>query len=186
MIHLTTPLTEEDVRSLHAGDHVLLSGTVYTARDAAHLRMLELLAQGKPLPVDLEGQVIYYAGPTPTPEGRPVGSIGPTTSTRMDSSTPTLLAHGLRGMIGKGGRSAAVVAAMQEYPSVYFAAIGGAAALMAECVTALEVVCWDDLGPESVKRLTLKELPLIVAVDCYGQDAFELGQKAYLETQANA
>ena len=144
MRKLTAPLSEADVLSLHAGDHVLLSGVVYTARDAAHLRMMDLLAGGKPLPVELEGQVIYYAGPTPTPEGRPVGSIGPTTSTRMDASTPTLLQHGLRGMIGKGGRSAEVIRAMQEHPAVYFAAIGGAAALMAQCVTALEVVCWDD------------------------------------------
>ena len=178
MRKLTTPLTEEDVKSLHAGDHVLLSGVVYTARDAAHLRMMDLIRAGKPLPVDLAGQVIYYAGPTPTPPGRPVGSI--------DSSTPTLLQHGLRGMIGKGSRSAAVMAAMQEYPAVYFAAVGGAAALMAECVTSLEVICWDDLGPESVKRLTLKDLPLVVAADCYGQDAFTLGQRAYLEGQNEA
>ena len=184
MRKLTTPLTEEDVKSLHAGDHVLLSGVVYTARDAAHLRMMDLIRAGKPLPVDLAGQVIYYAGPTPTPPGRPVGSIGPTTSTRMDSSTPTT--GGLRGMIGKGSRSAAVMAAMQEYPAVYFAAVGGAAALMAECVTSLEVICWDDLGPESVKRLTLKDLPLVVAADCYGQDAFTLGQRAYLEGQNEA
>lgn len=180
MRKLITPLTEEDVRSLHAGEHVLLSGVVYTARDAAHLRMMALLAEGKPLPVELDGQVIYYAGPTPTPPGKPVGSIGPTTSTRMDPSTPTLLRHGLRGMIGKGSRSQSVMQAMQEYPAVYFAAVGGAAALMAECVTALEVVCWDDLGPESVKRLTLNELPLVVAADCYGQDAFVLGQQEYL------
>lgn len=186
MRKLTTPLTEEDVKSLHAGDHVLLSGVVYTARDAAHLRMVDLIRAGKPLPVDLAGQVIYYAGPTPTPPGRPVGSIGPTTSTRMDSSTPALLQHGLRGMIGKGSRSPAVMAAMQEYPAVYFAAVGGAAALMAECVTSLEVICWDDLGPESVKRLTLKDLPLVVAADCYGQDAFTLGQRAYLEGQNEA
>lgn len=183
MRKLTTPLTEEMVKSLHAGEHVLLSGVVYTARDAAHLRMMDLLREGKPLPVELEGQVIYYAGPTPTPAGRPVGSIGPTTSTRMDASTPTLLAHGLRGMIGKGSRSQAVMDAMQEHPAVYFAAVGGAAALMAECVTSLEVICWDDLGPESVKRLTLHELPLVVAADCYGQDAFTLGQKEYLEQQ---
>ena len=180
MIHLTTPLTEEAVRSLHAGDHVLLSGTVYTARDAAHLRMLELLREGKPLPIELEGQVIYYAGPTPTPAGRPVGSIGPTTSVRMDAMTPTLLAHGLRGMIGKGGRGDAVVEAMKKHGAVYFAAVGGAAALMASCVTSLEVICWDDLGPESIKRLTLHELPLVVAIDAQGNDAFRRGQAEYL------
>ena len=186
MRQLSTPLNEADVLSLHAGDHVLLSGTVYTARDAAHLRMMDLLAEGKPLPVELEGQVIYYAGPTPTPPGRAVGSIGPTTSTRMDASTPTLLAHGLKGMIGKGGRSAEVVEAMQKHKAVYFAAVGGAAALMAECVKSLEVVAWDDLGPESVKRLTLENLPLVVAVDAYGQDAFEQGQEAYLRSMGNA
>ena len=184
MRHLTTPLTEQDVLSLRAGEHILLSGDVYTARDAAHLRMMDLIAAGKPLPVELEGQVIYYAGPTPTPPGRAVGSIGPTTSTRMDASTPTLLARGLRGMIGKGGRSAEVIEAMKERKAVYFAAVGGAAALMAQCVTALEVIAWDDLGPESVKRLTLRELPLVVAVDCYGQDAFALGQAAYLRQSA--
>jgi len=182
MRHLTAPLTEADVLSLHAGDHVLLSGTVYTARDAAHLRMMECLAKGEALPMELEGQVIYYAGPTPTPEGKPVGSIGPTTSTRMDASTPTLLAHGLRGMIGKGQRSESVLQAMQEHPAVYFAAVGGAAALMAACVTSCEVIAWDDLGPESVKRLTLKDLPLVVAADAYGKDAFTLGQAEYLRT----
>ena len=180
MRKLTAPLSCEDALSLRAGEHILLSGTVYTARDAAHLRMLDLLREGKPLPVDLEGQVIYYAGPTPTPEGKPVGSIGPTTSVRMDAMTPALLAHGLRGMIGKGGRGESVVASMKELGAVYFAAVGGAAALMASCVTALEVVCWDDLGPESVKRLTLHELPLIVAIDAQGNDAFALGQAEYL------
>ena len=182
MKKLTAPLSREDALSLRAGEHILLSGTVYTARDAAHLRMLSLIAEGKPLPVDLEGQVIYYAGPTPTPEGRPVGSIGPTTSVRMDSTTPTLLEKGLRGMIGKGERGQAVIDAMKQHGAVYFAAIGGAAALMASCVTDLQVICWDDLGPESVKRLTLHELPLIVAIDAQGNDAFALGQAAYLTT----
>ena len=185
MIHLTTPLDEKTVLSLHAGDHVLLSGVVYTARDAAHLRMMECLKKGEPLPLPLEGQVIYYAGPTPTPEGRAVGSIGPTTSTRMDASTPTLLAHGLRGMIGKGMRGEAVMAAMREHPAVYFAAVGGAAALMAACVTSCEVIAWDDLGPESVKRLVLKDLPLVVAADAFGGDAFSQGQADYLKTLEN-
>ena len=182
MKKLTAPLSRQDALSLRAGEHILLSGTVYTARDAAHLRMLSLIGEGKPLPVDLEGQVIYYAGPTPTPEGRPVGSIGPTTSVRMDAMTPTLLEKGLRGMIGKGGRGAAVVEAMKAHGAVYFAAVGGAAALMASCVTELEVICWDDLGPESIKRLTLHELPLIVAIDAQGNDAFALGQAAYLNS----
>ena len=183
MKHLTAPLSREDALSLRAGEHILLSGTVYTARDAAHLRMLDLLADGKTLPIELEGQVIYYAGPTPTPEGKPVGSIGPTTSVRMDAMTPTLLRHGLRGMIGKGGRGQAVVDAMRETGAVYFAAVGGAAALMASCVTDLQVVCWDDLGPESVKKLTLHELPLIVAIDARGNNAFALGQAAYLASE---
>ncbi len=181
MKKLTAPLSWKDALSLRAGEHILLSGTVYTARDAAHLRMLDLLAKGEPLPIELEGQVIYYAGPTPTPEGRPVGSIGPTTSVRMDAMTPALLTHGLRGMIGKGGRSKEVVAAMKEHGAVYFAAVGGAAALMASCVTSLEVICWDDLGPESIKRLTLHELPLVVAIDAQGNDAFEIGQAEYLK-----
>ena len=180
MKRLTAPLSREDALSLRAGDQILLSGTVYTARDAAHLRMLDLIRASEELPIDLEGQVIYYAGPTPTPEGKPVGSIGPTTSVRMDAMTPTLLAHGLRGMIGKGGRGAAVVEAMKEHGAVYFAAVGGAAALMANCVTSLEVICWDDLGPESVKMLTLQELPLIVAIDAQGNDAFSQGRAEYL------
>ena len=185
-IRLQTPLTEKTARSLRAGDRVLLSGAVYTARDAAHLRMLARLERGEPLPIDLPGQVIYYAGPTPTPPGRPIGSIGPTTSVRMDDATPILLAHGLRGMIGKGLRGPAVVEAMKQYGAVYFAAVGGAAALMAQCVTACEVIAWDDLGPESVKRLTLRELPLIVAVDAEGRDAFAQGQAAYLAASAQS
>ena len=182
MRHITTPLTAETVRSLRAGEQVLLSGTIYTARDAAHLRMMDCIRRGEPLPMPLKGQVIYYAGPTPAPEGRPVGSIGPTTSVRMDACTPPLLERGLAGMIGKGLRGPAVVQAMMEHPAVYFAAVGGAAALMAQCVTSLEVIAWDDLGPESVKRLTVRELPLVVAVDCYGEDAFAKGQKAYLDS----
>ena len=184
-IRLTAPLAEDAILSLRAGDAVLLSGTVYTARDAAHLRMLDCIRRGEPLPMPLEGQVIYYAGPTPTPPGRPVGAIGPTTSARMDAATPALLARGLRGMIGKGLRGPEVVEAMKAHHAVYFAALGGAAALMAACVTACEVIAWDDLGPESVKRLTLKDLPLVVAVDAAGRDAFAEGQAAYLSFAAN-
>ncbi len=181
---LTAPLTEETARRLRAGDRVFLSGTVYTARDAAHLRMMDCIRRGEPLPFELEGQVIYYAGPTPTPPGRVIGSIGPTTSTRMDASTPALLSRGLRGIIGKGLRSPAVLSAMQEHGAVYFAAVGGAAALMARCVTACEVIAWEDLGPESVKRLTLDRLPLIVAADAVGGDAFRRGQEAFLASGA--
>lgn len=180
---LTTPLQEADVMSLHAGDQVLLSGVVYTARDAAHLRLVQAMERGEELPLPLQGQVIYYAGPTPTPAGRAIGSIGPTTSVRMDAYTPALLSKGLRGMIGKGKRTAPVLAAMEEYKAVYFAAIGGAAALMADCVVSCEVIAYDDLGPESIKRLTLHELPLVVAVDAQGNDAFVLGQEAYLREQ---
>ncbi len=181
-IHLTAPLSLEDVKNLHAGDSVLLSGVVYTARDAAHERMGKAFEKGEPLPVSLEGQTLYYAGPTPTKPGKAVGAIGPTTSTRMDAYTPLLLSLGLRAMIGKGKRSSQVVTAMQEHPAVYFAAVGGAAALMAECVTACDVVAYEDLGTESIKRLTLKDLPLIVAVDCYGGDYYELGQQRYRES----
>lgn len=180
-IRLTAPLALETVKQLKAGDYVLLSGVVYTARDAAHLRMKAALEAGEPLPIPLEGQTIYYAGPTPTPPGKPVGSIGPTTSTRMDATTPLLLAHGLRGMIGKGRRGKAVLEAMQAFPSVYFAAVGGAAALMAHCVKECQVVAYDDLGPESIKRLLLEELPLYVAADCYGGDYYQMGQERYLE-----
>ena len=179
-IRLTAPLDMETVKGLHAGDEVLLSGMVYTARDAAHLRMKAAIEAGEPLPFDLKGQIIYYAGPTPTPQGKPVGAIGPTTSTRMDSTTPLLLAHGLRGMIGKGGRSQAVLDAMQTYPSVYFAAVGGAAALMAACVKECQVVAYEDLGPESIKRLVLEDLPLWVAADCRGNDYYQMGQERYL------
>ena len=169
----------EDVKSLRAGDSVLLSGIVYTARDAAHERMAKAVEKGDPLPIDLNGQTLYYAGPTPTPPGMAVGAIGPTTSTRMDAYTPLLLSLGLRAMIGKGKRSRQVVMAMEQHPAVYFAAIGGAAALMAECVTSCEVVAYEDLGTESIKRLVLKDLPLIVVVDCYGGDYYELGQQRY-------
>ena len=181
-IHLTAPLSLKDVKRLHAGDSVLLSGVVYTARDAAHERMARAIEKGEPLPVSLEGQTLYYAGPTPTPPGKAVGAIGPTTSTRMDAYTPLLLSLGLRAMIGKGKRSPQVISAMGEHPAVYFAAVGGAAALMAQCVTSCEVVAYEDLGTESIKRLTLRELPLIVAVDCYGGDYYELGQQRYGES----
>ena len=177
---LKAPLSLEEVKGLRAGDSILLSGIVYTARDAAHARLFEAIQSGKPLPIDLQGQTIYYAGPTPTPPGRPVGAIGPTTSTRMDAYTPVLLAYGLRAMIGKGKRSEKVKSAMQEHPAVYFAAVGGAAALMAACVKACDVVAYEDLGTESIKRLELVDLPLVVAVDAYGRDYYALGQEKYL------
>ena len=181
MRRLQTPLDRETIESLHAGEQVLLSGIVYTARDAAHQRMLHCLAQGEQLPIDLDGQVIFYAGPTPTPPGKVIGSIGPTTSTRMDSATPALLQLGLAATIGKGQRSDEVKQAMLGR-AVYFIAPGGAAAQMAQCVVSCQEIAWLDLGTESIKKLMLKDLPLIVAIDSKGQDAFQLGQRAYLQS----
>ena len=170
---LTTPLSREDVLSLRAGDQVLLSGVVYTARDAAHLRLVEAMERGEALPLPLEGQVIYYAGPTPTPAGRAIGSIGPTTSIRMDAYTPKLLEKGLRGMIGKGKRSPEVIEAMKRNGAVYLCAIGGAGALAAQCIESAEVIAFEDLGCESVKRLVLKDFPLIVAIDSQGNSVVQ-------------
>ena len=178
-MHITTPLTPEVIRQLHAGDTVTLSGTIYTARDAAHMRMMDCLDRGESLPFDPRGQVVYYAGPTPARPGEVVGAIGPTTSVRMDMFTPRLLDQGLAGMIGKGGRGPAVVESMRKNGAVYFIAIGGAAALMAGCIRSLEVIAWDDLGPESVKKLQVENLPLVVAIDAEGRNAFEEGQAEY-------
>lgn len=180
-IVLHTPLTKDDIKKLHAGDSVLLSGIIYTARDAAHARFRDAIMNGEKLPVDIKGQIIYYAGPSPTPPGKVVGSIGPTTSARMDAFTPMLLEHGLVATIGKGNRNEATISAIKEYGSVYFAAIGGSAALGAKCVKKLTVVAYDDLGPESVKRLEVENLPLIVAVDSYGNDYYKIGREAYFE-----
>lgn len=182
MIHLTTPLNPEAIAGLRAGDSVLLTGTMYTARDAAHKRLTEALAAGEPLPVELRGQTVYYAGPTPTPPGKASGAIGPTTSARMDAYTPALLAYGLRAIIGKGDRSPAVREAIRQNGAVYFAAIGGCAAYMAACVESCEVVAYDDLGAESIKRLVVRDMPLTVAIDTQGCDYYEEGQQRYLDT----
>lgn len=176
---LQSPIGKDALAALRCGDSVLLSGVLYTARDAAHARLVEALAAGEPLPVDLKGQTVFYAGPTPPPPGRPVGSIGPTTSGRMDTYTPALLAHGLRAMIGKGGRNEAVRQAIVQHGAVYFAAIGGCAAYMADCITSCEVVAYGDLGTESIKRLTVKDLPLTVAIDAQGNDFYALGMQEY-------
>jgi fumarate hydratase subunit beta len=182
-LRLTTPLTVTTVRTLTAGTPVLLSGTVYTARDAAHRRLMAELEAGRPLPIDLAGQALYYVGPAPAPPGRPIGSAGPTTSERMDPYTPRLLAvSGLRAMIGKGERSPAVVAAMREHGCVYLAATGGAGALIARCITACEVVWAADLGPEAVHRLTVRDLPVLVAIDCQGGNLYESGPAAFRTT----
>jgi len=179
-ISITAPFDEKTARSLRAGDRVLLSGTVYTARDAAHRRICEALDRGEAPPFDLTDAVIYYVGPAPARPGAVIGSAGPTTSYRMDAYAPRLMEHGLRGMIGKGPRSDAVAEAMARYGAVYFAATGGAGALLARCVTASEPVAWPDLGSEAVRRLTVKDLPLTVALDTEGRDLYRLGPAAYL------
>ncbi len=170
--HIHTPLTKEVIRSLSAGEPVLLTGTVYTARDAAHARLAELMSRNKPLPMDLDGQIIYYAGPAPTPPGKVIGSVGPTTSGRMDPYTPDLIRAGLGGMIGKGKRSHQVREACREYTAVYFAAPGGVAALMARSVRSMELIAWPELGPEAIYRLEVTDFPLIVINDCRGRDYY--------------
>lgn len=176
---LQTPLSRAELAALRAGDTVLLSGVIYTARDAAHKRLCALAAAGEAMPFALQDAVIYYAGPTPARPGEAIGSVGPTTSGRMDAYAPTLLRMGLAGMIGKGARSDAVVDAMRETGAVYFAAIGGAGALIASCVESAELVCWEDLGSEAVRRLTVRELPLSVAIDSTGGDLYRIGPAAY-------
>ncbi len=180
--HLQTPLQKEDLQNLRCGDSVLLSGVVYTARDAAHGRLCQALKKGEPLPVDLRGQVVFYAGPTPPPPGKPIGSIGPTTSMRMDAYTPALLEQGMVAMIGKGGRSLAVKEAIGKHGAVYFAAVGGVAAYMAHCVKSCQVVAYEDLGTESIKKLVVEALPLTVAMDAQGHDFYEQGMHQYTKT----
>lgn len=181
-ILLKTPFTEDAARALRAGDRVLLTGTVYTARDAAHKRLCEMLARGEALPFDPMDAIVYYVGPTPPRPGKPIGSAGPTTSYRMDAYAPTLLARGLRGMIGKGYRSDEVVAAMREHAGVYFAAIGGAGALIGRSILSSEVIAFEDLGPEALRRLTVKDFPLTVVIDADGNDLYKLGRAEYLES----
>lgn len=181
-IRIQAPLTEEQARSLKAGDSVLLSGVIYTARDAAHKRLCELLDRGEPLPIDLKDAVIYYVGPTPAKPGRAIGSAGPTTSYRMDAYAPRLLDLGLRGMIGKGSRSQEVVDSIVRNGAVYFAAIGGAAALTAKCITEAELVAYEDLGSEAIRRLTVKDMPVTVIVDAEGNDLYQIGRERYLHS----
>ncbi|NTU60411.1 MAG: Fe-S-containing hydro-lyase, partial [Deltaproteobacteria bacterium] len=160
-------------------DLVLLTGAVYPARDAAHARLVELVAKGEPLPFDVKGQVIYFVGPTPAPAGRPIGSAGPTTAYRMDPYSPTLIALGLKGMIGKGKRSAEVVEALKAHKAVYFGATGGAAALIAKRIVASELVAYEELGPEAIRRLEVVDFPVTVINDCRGGDAYAEGRKKY-------
>lgn len=179
---LSAPFGYEQARSLHAGESILLSGTVYTARDAAHKRMCELLDAGRPLPLPLKDAVIYYVGPTPAKEGQVIGSAGPTTSSRMDAYAPRLIRLGLRGMIGKGLRSPAVIEAMRECGAVYFGATGGAGALLARSVIDNQPVAYEDLGSEAIHRLTVRDMPLTVVIDAFGNNLYESGPKAYLES----
>jgi fumarate hydratase subunit beta len=178
-IRLQTPLSDADVLKLKAGDKVLLSGVIYTGRDAAHARLFALVQEGKPLPFDIQGQVIYYVGPAPAKPGQAVGSAGPTTSGRMDAYSPKLIELGLKGMIGKGMRKKEVVEAMKKYHAIYFAATGGAGALLAKAIKKATVVAYEDLGPEAINRLEVLDFPVIVVNDCEGNDLYQQGTAKY-------
>lgn len=178
-IRIVTPLTDETVRSLHVGDRVLLSGAVYTARDAAHKRMVETLQSGGELPFALEGQIIYYVGPSPTKPGDVIGSAGPTTAGRVDDYTIPLLERGLKGMIGKGKRKPHVRQGMIDYGAVYLVAVGGAAALIADRIKRVDLIAYEDLGTEAIRRFEVEDFPLVVANDAYGMDLYEQGKSAY-------
>jgi fumarate hydratase subunit beta len=178
---LTTPLSDADVESLHAGDRVRLSGVLLTGRDAAHKRLIDLLDAGQPLPVDVRGQVIYYVGPSPPRPGMVIGSAGPTTGGRMDSYAPKLMGLGLKGMIGKGARSLPVREAMQQYKCVYFGAVGGAGALLSKYIKSAEIIAYEDLGTEAIRRLVVEDFPVIVINDAHGNDLYEEGRKQYAQ-----
>jgi len=178
---ITTPLTDEVIEQLRAGDKVEITGTIYVGRDAAHKRFMEALDKGEPLPFDPKGQIIYYMGPSPAPPGKPIGSAGPTTSYRMDPYTPRMLEQGLKGMIGKGNRGPEVKEALKKYKAVYFAATGGAAALIANSIKKAEVIAYEELGPEALRRLEVEDFPVIVVNDIYGGDAYEEGKAKYRE-----
>lgn len=179
--HVTVPLDDKTARELKAGDYVYLTGTIYTARDAAHKRMQEALDAGEELPLRIEGNTIYYMGPSPAREGRPIGSAGPTTASRMDRYAPALLDLGLKGMIGKGKRSQAVKDAIARNGAVYFAAVGGAGALLSRSIQASEVIAYEDLGTEAIRRLEIKDFPVIVVIDSEGNDLYETAIKQYQE-----
>jgi fumarate hydratase subunit beta len=176
---LTIPLTYEQVKDLKAGDQVSITGVIYSARDAAHKNMVEALNDNRPLQVEVKDQIIYYAGPTPAKPGKVIGSCGPTTSGRMDAYSPAMMEQGLRGMIGKGPRSKEVIESMKKHGAVYFAAIGGAAALIADTIKKVEIVAFPDLGPEAIRRMEVENYSCIVAVDCEGNDLYEIGVKKY-------
>ena len=175
----TTPITEEQTRKLQAGDIVYLNGEIFTARDAAHKKLVDLIEAGEELPFDLEGSIIYFVGPTPPKPGEPIGSAGPTTSYRMDSYSPTMLKHGSKGMIGKGKRNQAVKDACKEYGGIYFGATGGAGALLGKKITAAEVIAYPELGPEAVRKITVKDFPVTVINDTHGADLYQMGRAQY-------
>ncbi len=176
---ITTPLTDKVVESLKVGDQVLINGSIYTARDAAHKRLVELIAKGEKLPFDVKGQIIYFVGPTPPKPGQVIGSAGPTTSYRMNAYTPIVIEAGQKGMIGKGEMGPDVVMAMKKHKAVYFAAVGGAGALIAKSITAAEVIAYEDLGAEAIRKLTVKDFPVIVALDCHGGNLYKEGMEKY-------
>ena len=182
-IRVTAPMSREQARTLKSGDSVLLSGVIYTARDAAHKRLCELVAAGKELPLDVKDSIIYFVGPTPAKPGQAIGSAGPTTSYRMDAYSPTMIEQGQTGMIGKGKRNEEVIAAMKKHGAVYFGAIGGCGALLSKCIKKAEVIAYDDLGAEAIRRLEVEDFPVIVIIDSEGNNLYETGRAAYLETQ---
>ena len=177
--YINAPISDEDAKSLHSGDYVYITGTIYTARDAAHKRMAEALAAGQPLPIDMKNNIIYYMGPTPAREGRPIGSAGPTTASRMDKYAPDLLDLGLKGMIGKGKRSQAVIDGIVRNGAVYFAAVGGAGAILSKCIKKSTVIAYDDLGTEAIRELEVENLPVIVVIDSEGNNLYETAIKEY-------
>lgn len=179
--HIIVPVAKEEIQDLRAGGYVYLTGVIYTARDAAHKRMDEALSEGKELPLDIKNQMIYYMGPSPAREGRPIGSAGPTTASRMDKYAPRLLDLGLGGMIGKGKRSQAVQDAIVRNKAVYFAAVGGAGALLSKCIKKADVIAYDDLGTEAIRRLEIEDLPAIVVIDSEGNNLYETAVKEYAE-----
>lgn len=182
-ISIKAPLTRDEAKKLKAGDNCLISGVIYTARDAAHKRLCELVAQGKELPVEMKDAVIYFVGPTPAKPGQTIGSAGPTTSYRMDAYSPTLIELGQTGMIGKGKRGDEVVEAMKKFGAVYFGAIGGCGALLSKCIKKAEIVAYEDLGAEAISRLEVENFPVTVIIDSEGNNLYETGRKNYLERE---
>lgn len=182
---ITVPIKKEQIVDLHAGDYVYISGTIYSARDAAHKRMFEAMEEGKDIPINLTDNVIYYLGPTPAREGQVIGSAGPTTASRMDKYTPRLLDNGLNGMIGKGKRSKEVVDAIVRNKAVYFAAVGGAGALLSKCIKKSEVIAYDDLGTEAIRKMEVEDFPVIVVIDSEGNNLYETAVEDFLANQEN-